>query len=416
MLFAGCSEESLPASEAQLKIDYPATLKNYSVKSEKISFSNTTTGSTSVFAKTNDIVLPDGLYDVDYEATITYDVVDSIETQTVEGKVRGKKEGVVIKGGHTDLTIGAHLFVDNNDFIIEEVFFSGTLRTSGSSYTGDDYIKIYNNTNHTLYADGLAICESRFLTTQAYKYFPDIREDTATVWSIYVIPGSGKEHPVEPGHSLLICDTGIDHRMANSNSFDLSKADFEWYDVSSSPTSVDIDGPTVENLDKWYCYTNTYFMLHNRGFHSYVLARIPVTKEQYLKDYYYEYDYESVLPTGTYYMSGKGYKMPNSWIVDGVNCSIQSVRQWNVLPASIDAGWTHCGVIDKDPQRYFRSVRRKVEYFNADGTCHLQDTNNSTDDFNTECIASEIEKQGTAISQDGTPCSQKTYDGQIPWK
>ena len=47
---------------------------------------------------------------------------------------------------------------------------------------------------------------------------------------------------------------------------------------------------------------------------------------------------------------------------------------------------------------------------------HLLDTNNSTDDFNTECIPSLIEEQGTAISSDGTKASTLTYDGVIPKK
>ena len=39
-------------------------------------------------------------------------------------------------------------------------------------------------------------------------------------------------------------------------------------------------------------------------------------------------------------------------------------------------GWTHCGKIDKDPERYGKSVLRKR---GNDGK--LIDTNNSTNDF-----------------------------------
>ena len=65
---------------------------------------------------------------------------------------------------------------------------------------------------------------------------------------MYAIPGNGKDYPVQPGKSLLICDKAIDHREANSNSFDLSNADFEWYDDSDK--NPDIDNPQVTNLDK----------------------------------------------------------------------------------------------------------------------------------------------------------------------
>lgn len=104
------------------------------------------------------------------------------------------------------------------------------------------------------------------------------------------------------------------------------------------------------------------------------------------------------LPQGNYPMTQKAYKLPNDWIVDGVNCSVGTERVWNVLPPTVDAGWTHCGKMDKDPTRYFKSVRRKMLYLDDKGNRVLQDTNNSTDDFNTECVPSIIEQQHTAMN------------------
>ena len=61
----------------------------------------------------------------------------------------------------------------------------------------------------------------------------------------------------------------------------------EWFDESNNPRFPDTD-TSVPNMDKWYCYTNTTFSLHNRGFRAYGIARIPVGKDQYLKDYYWK--------------------------------------------------------------------------------------------------------------------------------
>ena len=312
------------------------------------------------------------------------------------------------------LVLPVYLSVDKDDFIFEEIFFTGTRRASGSSYIGDTYFKIYNNTDHVLYADGLAICESKFKSTQFYTYTPDIRQDEMTVHAIYVIPGNGTEHPVAPGESLVICDTGIDHRISNPNSFDLSDADFEWYDESTNPSHTDIDSPTVPNLDKWYCYTLTVFVPHNRGFSSFALARIPIGKEAYLSDYYYDYEYTIYVPAGTFPMSGSAYRLPNEWIVDGVNCSVETDRQWNVLPPSIDAGWTHCGAMDSDENRFFKSIRRKMLYLTDDGIKVLKDTNNSTADFNPDCVPSLVEMQHAAIDASGTKAERVTYDGVQP--
>lgn len=404
-------------TDTQLSVTTPEGVKDLQIVSQKVQVTNLSTGTTTTLTTLDNQTLPEGLYDMVYSADVTYTAQSSYnETAQAHGRLTGKAENVQVTGTTTHVKIDTYLSAETDDFIFEEIFFSGTLRSSGLQYYGDSYIKIYNNTDHVLYADGLAFCESKFKSTQYFEYSPDIRKDTMSVWSLYVIPGSGHDHPVQPGHSLIICDTGIDHRTANPNSFDLSAADWEWYDVSTRPDHMDIDSETVPNLDKWYCYTLSFYVLHNRGFTSFALARIPIDKLQYLKDYKYTYKYTMYLPAGTFPMEQDAYKIPNSWIVDGVNCSIEAKRLWNILPPSVDAGWTHCGKIDKDETRYFRSVRRKLQYLNADGTMHLQDTNNSTEDFNTECIPSIIEAQHTAIDAQGTRATTETYDGVVPKK
>ncbi len=56
-------------------------------------------------------------------------------------------------------------------------------------------------------------------------------------------------------------------------------------------------------------------------------------------------------------------------------------------------------------------MRRKLLGFDKTGIPILQDTNNSTEDFNPDCIPSEIEIQGTAIVATGTVATTLTYDG-----
>jgi hypothetical protein len=155
-------------------------------------------------------------------------------------------------------------------------------------------------------------------------------------------------------------------------------------------------------------------MLHNRGFKAYGIARIPVDKESFLADNYYTYDYEMITVAGTFPMTGNAYFIPNNWIIDIVNCSVESNYAWNLCAPQLDCGWTACGSIDRDKNRYFRSVRRKLLYVNDAGNAVFKDTNNSTADFNRDCIPSEIERQGTAIDFNGTPATTITYDGVTP--
>jgi hypothetical protein len=401
---------SLTTGSVAVSITVPDEVAQGTIVSEKFDFKNISNGRTYTFTSRNDIDVLIGLYDVDYEAEV------KLESGAVSHMQAHAYSVQVAEGGKNTLKLDAYNNIENDDLIIAEVFFTGTLQRSGNTYYGDDYVKLYNNTDHVIYADGITFFETKFTTTQKYDYTPDIMAEAMTVQALYTVPGNGTEHPVQPGEYLLLADTGIDHRVSNPNSFDLSGADFEWYDVSSSPSNLDIDSPTVPNLDKWYCYTKSYFMLHNRGFKAYGIARIPVDRDVYLADYYYTYDYEMITAAGTFSMSGNAYRLPNEWVVDVVTCSIESDYAWNLCAPQLDCGWTYCGKIDGDKSRYFRSVRRKMLYLNDAGNPVLKDTNNSSADFNAECIPSEIERQGTAIDYNGTPCTTLTYDGVTPIK
>ena len=409
--FSGCddrlSDNGVTQSEVTVLISRPAEAADANVLDETYSFRNVSSSRVSEFHNGEPITLIPGLYDVTYTAEIEL-------PNGANSTMRAAQTSVTVTQGSCTLSLQAYNNIETDDLIIAEIFFSGTIQSSGNQYYGDDYIKLYNNTDHVIYADGITIFESKFTTVDKYEHTPDIMDQAMNVQALYTVPGNGTEHPVQPGEYFLIADTGIDHRVANPNSFDLSHADFEWYDVSTKPDNMDIDSPLVPNMDKWYCYTLSFFVLHNRGFKAYGIARIPVDRDTYLTDYKYHYDYTLVTVAGTFPMSADAYRLPNEWIVDVVTCSVEAKYAWNLCAPALDCGWTHCGTIDKDKTRYFHSVRRKMLYLNDSGNPVLKDTNNSTEDFNADCIASEIELQGTAINASGDLCTIKTYDGVTP--
>ena len=413
MLLWSCDDTLDDGRNAQvaptINVVMPDDLADVEVESETFEVRNVTTGSVVKYSSRSDIQLRTGLYDVAYEAQVRC----MVDGEQVEKHLTGYTPSVEITLADHTFTIEAYENIVNDDFVISEIFFTGTLRSTGNQYYGDDYVKLYNNTDHVLYADGITFLESKFVTTEKFDYSPDIMSDYMTVEALYTVPGSGHDYPVQPGEEFWIVDTGIDHRVANENSFDCSHADFEWYDVSTQPAHMDIDSPTVPNLDRWYSYTLSFFVLHNRGFRAWAIARIPVERDEFLTNYKYRYNYTMVLPAGTFPMSQTAYKVPNKWIVDAVNCSVESERVWNVTAPSLDRGWTYCGTMDHDKTRYFHSVRRKVLYL-KDGKPVLKDTNNSSEDFNPFVTPSEIENQGTAMDVNGTPCTTLTWDGVMP--
>lgn len=382
-------------------------VQGLTLTNEKYEFKNVSTGITSTFTSATGIQLAVGLYDVTYTAEVT------MSNGTVS-TVRAFQQSVEITETTTTINLVTYNSIASDDLIIAEIFFPGTLTSAGKQYNGDQYVKLYNNSDHVIYADGLTLFESKFLTNSKYDYTPDVMNEAVSVQALYTVPGDGTQYPVQPGEYFIIADIAIDHTTSNPNSFDLSGANVEWYDKSEKASVTDIDNPDVPNMEKWYCYTATIWILHNRGLRAFGIARIPVDKDTYLNDNYYEYSYEIQTTSGSRTNTQKAYKLPNEYVVDVVNCCEKETYVWNVTSSALDMGWTYVGTTSGDKTRYFHSVRRKMLYLNADGNPVLKDTNNSTEDFNPYCIASLIEEQGTAIDAEGTKCTTKTYDGVTP--
>lgn len=286
----------------------------------------------------------------------------------------------------------------NGEFVIEEIYFTGTaLPETGSpdKYQGDQYIKIRNNTDEDLYADGmLLILQSSVLSNMEGKIpaAVDFREEYCAGQAFYAIPGSGRDVPVKAGESLIIVNNAQNHLESNPDSWDATTADFEWYDESSNENFLDTDNPAVPNLDKWYAQTLTVHSLHNRGAYGIAIAMPPAgtTGEQFLQDHPIgdEYYYIFHSPNGSdYEMPIKGYFVPNEWVLDAVNTGGRNTFGMAPWGTSLDAGYTWCGTEDSDPDRFNKSVIRKT---GADGK--LVDTNNSSNDFTPNTTPSLLAK------------------------
>lgn len=391
MGFTACSDEDekIATSSTTVTINAPAGLNNPILGITSLIFKNVNTGqviplvnpanpqATSSFVAT----LPDGLYNVSAEGTLKY-TVDGTQQET---QFRADGNQISVSGGKATVRLDSYIYNSSktSGFVLAEIFFTGTSTDANKSYRGDKYFVIYNNSGEALDAQGLAIAESAYQTITKRTYTPDVMNEAFVAQAIYRIP-VGKPVMVQPGESLLLVDNAIDHRNANPKSWDLTKANYEWYDVSNIPRIADVDNDKVENLEKVYCYTNTIWAPHDRGFHSYVLARLgddvksQLSVADYTAKYAYDGTYDFVFPnTGAVKkMPEKGYQIPNKWVLDAVNISVQSLWQWNVTAPALDNGWTYCGLVNNDKTQFGNSVRRKV----LSGKI-LQDTNNSTNDF-----------------------------------
>ena len=393
MAMTACSSDDGPViinEPVSVSIEMPLNLENVVVTNDVTTLIDVTSGET--YTASNAIKKTDAGYVVEFSQVKegTYNMTSKGDLSfTVDGVAGSSsfsiaQDNVTLSNQSAGVKLTVNTFTAKGGFVISEVFFTGTTTPEGKQYSNDQYIIITNNSDVTLYADSLAFLESSFLSVNNYEYVPDISKDTMAVSAVYMIPGTGASVPVEPGKSITLAVNAIDHREGNANSLDLRGADFEFYDISSNPNYNDVDNENVPNLDKWYCYTATLYTMHNRGFKAYAIAKMHGTKEDFLEKNAYVGKYVMSFNGNSFEMNvNNTYKVPRSWVVDGINLSVEEEWQMNILPANIDSGWTYCGKTLNDKTRYSKSVIRKLD---ADGK--YVDTNNSTNDFIPEAAPS----------------------------
>lgn len=374
--FTSCSDDdAVSMSTVGINTTINSAIEGLQLVSGTYTFENVNTSvKTDVVYPTQSIDLADGLYNVTFIGKATY----MQDGETVEVDVQGVQQNVTVSGGSCRLEMAVHVLnTGEPDFVIAEIFIPGTYNAAGKQYNGDQYVRIYNNSDKVLYADGLIFVESQFTTTLKYQSVsPDIMDEAIAVGAVVTVPGSGKDYPVQPGESFIICDNAINHKEANPNSIDLSGAAFEWYLESK----LDVDNPEVPNMDIYYCYTKTIWLLNKQGNRAYAIGRLPqgMTKEEYIANYVYDYTY--VLQSGVASKPQSKYKFPNAWVIDAVNVGAANEWQWNVTSTELDMGHTYIGVNNTIAENIGKCVMRKVAYKDGEREV-LQDTNNSTVDF-----------------------------------
>lgn len=274
--------------------------------------------------------------------------------------------------------------VEPGELVLDEIFFSGFIipeSNNSDSIDGDQYIKITNTTSETLYADGVIFAvsetDSQVSSTGAYWAYPDL-PDGIGVNTLYKIPGNGTDVPVEAGKSIVLAVSAQNFKSENGVGCNLSKSDFEFYDEGNEDYP-DTDNPDVPNLVNWFKSSWSFTSLHDRGYGSYAIALAPagMTSDSFMKDH--AWTGNRVMDFNGYHFEEEikdAYVIPNDWVLDAVNCAVVEDLGTLAFNAVVDAGYTNVSTIDRDPERFGKSVLRKRD---AEGK--IVDTNNSTNDF-----------------------------------
>lgn len=262
-----------------------------------------------------------------------------------------------------------------NALVIKEIYYGGCIGKRGEEYLADQYVTLYNNSDETIYLDGLCIAvvdppgsiESPWMEYTDMKRIP-VNDLT---WQF---PGSGKEHPLLPGTETTIATNAVNHtggEYQHPNSVDLSTVDWGFWHVSLSRQNITPGVTPMKLISNLNPYINTY-VLPIVGPTCMVFNIQETTAEAYIN---YPNNLE---PRPQASNQNKRYLMiPKEWVIDCVSC-VENINRlpFKRVPDELDHEATYI------PNGLYsgKSLVRKSTP-TANGRLVYQDTNNSAKDL-----------------------------------
>jgi len=160
--------------------------------------------------------------------------------------------------------------------VISEVFLQEPPIWEVSTKGETKYVELYNNSDRIFHLDGMIVGKAYhpWFDTSAYGHHSCVatapwRLATDALWAdaIWQFPGSGAEHPVGPGETVLIAVSATDNRVRHPTFQDLRHADFEFMlpDLADNPAvpNMEYEG-TRRALDNDFLLNNAFWFLAER--------------------------------------------------------------------------------------------------------------------------------------------------------
>ena len=324
--------------------------------------------------------LPMGVYNVSVEKNITNAQGEQVVISLRMENVNVNTDGQVIDGYVNSLPASAL----GKDFIFSEVFFNGETN-SGRMMHPDQYIVLFNPTEDVLYADGVSVGVTMHISWWPKElWYDSYYPDQVPIGGFITIPGSGKEHPVQPGEKLVIAFTAINHsevvngEIAYDHAVDLSGADFEVY---YGPDANDVDNPSVPNVLITENGDSYGFFFQPRGYVSPVMFRLENGQQSTVDAFVNSHttlskthvDATETTPEGDIDIHILAIETEN--IIDGIQTSdVPQDVKTRVVPETVDRG----KFLVNGCHRQELCIRKEIKV--GDKTFY-QDTNNSSEDM-----------------------------------
>lgn len=321
------------------------------LKSNRISYSAITDSLGKAVFKN---IIP-GIYNLSTHQVLTSEI--SLVGDTLQYRLF-KTDSLVLK---LNKSIKANL-------IISKVYASGTKDNNNKNYVADRYVEIFNN------SDNIQVLDSTF-------YFGLVEAESVIAYPASKNPGfvyarqvfrfikDASKLNIQPGGSIILANSAIDHTQFSANSINLRISNFEAKNTTFS------NNAEVPGLDLIYSAFPAliYMNLINGGDNGAFLFRTT----------------ENVRSFPILYMPGKEQgnrymQIPINHIIDGVetlkNYTTGGVRvETKRLQTYVDAGYMF---ITASTGYTHESIERRVDVAKSNTSrYYLIDSNNSSNDF-----------------------------------
>lgn len=343
--------------------------------------------------------LPMGVYNVSIEKNITNAQGEQVVISLRMENVNVNTDGQVIDGYVNSLPASAL----GKDFIFSEVFFNGETN-SGRMMHPDQYIVLFNPTEDVLYADGVSVGVTMHISWWPKElWYDSYYPDQVPIGGFITIPGSGKEHPVQPGEKLVIAFTAINHsevvngEIAYDHAVDLSGADFEVY---YGPDANDVDNPSVPNVLITENGDSYGFFFQPRGYVSPVMFRLENGQQSTVDAFVNSHttlskthvDATETTPEGDIDIHILAIETEN--IIDGIQTSdVPQDVKTRVVPETVDRG----KFLVNGCHRQELCIRKEIK---VGDKIFYKDTNNSLED-----MQDVNERKAAGLTQNAYPKS-----------
>lgn len=313
------------------------------------------------------------------EATLTAGEYDfRASGATDDFKLNGLTSTSVYEDKNVSITLN---IVSGDGLIFKEIYYTGVM----SYYWKDGFFELYNNSDEVQYLDGLivGIVDGGFGAPSPWADENGVLPNRypLTNHAIY-FPGTGTQHPVQPGASVVVATVAINHSAREltdedvPSPVDLSRANWNIY-IPAQESDVEVEG--IPNTLVAHSLWGFDFMPGVNGA-ALILAKLPegATVPNFVAN-----------PDNFQKTPGSGLwdqlMIPHEYVIDGVDIVYPiEGQQYKRLLSSEDVGmaWvygqegpgTSCAYSGK-------SLRRKVIAITSEGKVVYKDTNNSSEDF-----------------------------------